>query len=218
MNKLGELMLKIPGYGGYLKRENIRDEDKKLRVAIADAFASQVTRITRVQEQMLKRGDLDNLEALDNIIGRLQHLADRIRTASYGFEGMSLHDETPIDETVLTGLYDYDMTLAGGVEEMADLMAQLGASDDPAGFITRINDKIDALHVAFDERARVIENPVAGAQFIGGAPAPALENETPPDTFETPVRSEGESPDLSFGGEPPMDENDDMKGEAPTMS
>src|SRR5688572_11017658 len=104
MNKLGELMLKIPGYGGYIKRESIRDEDKKLRDAISGAFASQVTRITRVQEQMLKRGDLENLEALDNIIGRLQHLADRIRTATYGFEGLSLHDDTPIDETALTSL------------------------------------------------------------------------------------------------------------------
>jgi hypothetical protein len=190
MNKLGELMLKIPGYGGYIKRESIRDEDKKLREAIADAFASQVTRISRVQEQMLKRGDLENLEALDGIIGRLQHLADRIRTATYGFEGLSIYDETPIDETVLNALYDYDMTLAQGVEEMADLMAQMGANNDPAEYISRINDKIDALHAAFDARSQVIENPLAGGFGGIGGDTPSddsLNTETPSDTPETPV-------------------------------
>lgn len=188
MNKLGELMLKIPGYGGYIKREQIRDEDKKLRDAIADAFASQVTRISRVQEQMLKRGDLENLEALDGIIGRLQHLADRIRTATYGFEGWSLFDETPIDETVLNALYDYDMTLAQGVEEMADLMAQMGANSDPAEYIARINDKIDALHTAFDARGQVIENPMGGTRYVADAsPADVLEADTASDAPETPV-------------------------------
>jgi len=187
MNKLGELMLKIPGYGGYIKRESIRDEDKKLRDAIAGAFASQVTRISRVQEQMLKRGDLENLEALDSVIGRLQHLADRIRTASYGFEGLSIYDETPIDETVLNRLYDYDMTLAQGVEEMADLMAQMGANSNPAEYITRINDKIDALHTAFDERASIIENPMGGNRMSDTPPADFTTPETPSDTPETPV-------------------------------
>lgn len=188
MNKLGELMLKIPGYGGYIQREKIRDEDRKLREAIADAFASQVNRISRVQEQMLKRGDLENLEALDGIIGRLQHLADRIRTATYGFESWSLYDETPIDETVLNALYDYDMTLAEGVESMADLMAQLGANSDPAEYISRINDKIDELHTAFSARGQVIENPMGGTRYIADStPADILEVETPSDAPETPV-------------------------------
>lgn len=187
MNKLGELMLKIPGYGGYIKRESIRDEDKKLREAIADAFASQVTRISRVQEQMLKRGDLENLEALDKIIGRLQHLADRIRTATYGFEGLSLYDETPINETTLNALYDYDMSLAQGVEAMADLIAQLGANNDPTEYIARINEKIDALHEAFDGRAQVIENPTVDTPSTDSSSAEGLPNDTAPDTPETPV-------------------------------
>jgi hypothetical protein len=187
MNKLGELMLKIPGYGGYIKRESIRDEDKKLRDAIADAFSSQVTRISRVQEQMLKRGDLENLEALDKIIGRLQHLSDRIRTATYGFEGLSLYDETPINETTLNALYDYDMTLAQGVEEMADLLAQLGANNDPAEYIDRINAKIDALHETFDGRAQVIENPTAEANLTDTSSSDVLLDDTAPDAPETPV-------------------------------
>lgn len=188
MNKLGELMQKIPGYGGYIKREKIRDEDRKLRDAIADAFASQVVRITRVQEQMLKQGDLENLESLDGIIGRLQHLADRIRTATYGFEGFSLYDETPIDETVLNALYDYDFTLTKGVEEMADLIAQMGAKENPAQYVALLDEKVDALHAAFDGRAQVIENPLAVAPTNDdGSFLDLDEGDTPATAPETPV-------------------------------
>ncbi len=189
-NKLGELMLKIPGYGGYIKRETIRDEDKALRLSIAEAFSSQVTRISRVQEQLLKRGDLENLEALDGVIGRLQHLVDRIRTATYGFEGWSIYDDGPINEQVLEAMYDYDMKLAKGIEETADIIAQMGANENVTQHIERLRDKIDALHVTFDGRATIIENPMSvnmpandpDLNDIGNDPAGNY-----PPTVETPV-------------------------------
>lgn len=192
-NALGELMQKIPGYGGYIKREKIRDEDKALRMSIADAFASQVTRITRVQEQMLKRGDLESLEALDGVIGRLQHLVDRIRTATYGFEGWSLYDKTPIDEQVLEALYNYDLKLSQGVEEMADIIAQMGATTSAADQIERLRAKIDDLHSTFDGRSAVIDNPSTASipandpdlNDIASDPAGNY-----PPTVETPVSPE----------------------------
>ena len=154
MSKLTALMEKIPGYGGYLKREARRDSDKKLRVSIANAFSSQVNRLNRVQEQLLRRGDLDSMEAIDKIIMRLQHLADRLRTATYGFSG--LFDQDKVDDAALDRMYLFDLELAESVEKMADLIAQLGINRDRSEIIYQLRMKIDELHNTFDQRSNHI--------------------------------------------------------------
>lgn len=153
-HKLKELMEKVPGYSGYARREERRNADKELRDATAAAFSSQVTRITRVQEQMLTRGDFDNLEVLDQIITRLQHLADRIRTASYGFTG--LFDDDVVDEAVLDRLYAFDLELANGIEQTADLIARIGSGSDANAAIAALRQKIDDLHETFSQRSYLI--------------------------------------------------------------
>ena len=156
MSQLRSLMEKIPGYGGYLKREARRDSDKKLRVSIANAFSSQANRLNLVLEQLLMRGDLDSMEALDRIIVRLQHLSDRIRTATYGFSG--LFDQDKVDEAALDRMYLFDLELAEGVEKTGDLIAQLGIQKDRAEMINQLRLKVDELHHTFDQRGNHIKS------------------------------------------------------------
>lgn len=156
MNKLRSLMDKIPGYGGYLKREARRDSDKKLRVSIANAFSSQTNRLNLVLEQLLMRGDFDSMEALDRIIMRLQHLSDRLRTATYGFSG--LFDQDKVDEAALDRMYLFDLQLAEGVEKTGDLIAQLGIQKDRANMIDLLRLKVDELHHTFDQRGNHIKS------------------------------------------------------------
>lgn len=156
MSKLRSLMEKIPGYGGYLEREARRDSDKKLRVSIADAFSSQANRLNLVLEQLLMRGDFDSMEALDRIIVRLQHLSDRIRTATYGFSG--LFDQDKVDEAALDRMYLFDLELAEGVEKTGDLIAQLGIQKDRANMIEQLRLKVDELHTTFDQRGNHIKS------------------------------------------------------------
>lgn len=165
------IMMKIPGYRGYAEKEQRRAADKELRDATAAAFASQVTRIARVQDQMMGRGDLDNIESLDSIITRLQHLADRIRTASYGFSGF--FDENKVDEAVLDRLYAFDLKLANGVEATGDLIARLGLGDEVTEMIDALRNKLDELHDAFSERGQILSG-------FGDAPAGEESPVSPP--------------------------------------
>lgn len=156
MSKLESLMDKIPGYGGYLRRETRRDSDKKLRVSIANAFSSQANRLNLVLEQLLMRGDLDSMEALDDIITRLQHLSDRLRTATYGFSG--LFDQDKVDEAALDRMYLFDLELTEGVEKTGDLIAQLGIYKDRVNMIEQLRLKVEALHASFDQRGNHIKS------------------------------------------------------------
>jgi hypothetical protein len=152
---LRELKNKIPGFS----LESRREADKELRTATAAAFTSQVSRLTRVQEQAMKEGDFDILEALDRIITRLQHLGDRIRTASYGYTG--LFDDDKVDEEVLDRFYAFDLEIANGVEQVADLIAQLGNREQRSEILELLRSKIDTLHDTFGRRSELI-NTYAG--------------------------------------------------------
>ncbi|MDQ4076348.1 MAG: hypothetical protein M3220_08890 [Chloroflexota bacterium] len=152
--KLQSIMMKVPGYKGYAEREARREADKELRDATAAAFASQVSRITRVQEQMINVGDFERSEQLDRIIGRLQHLADRIRTASYGFTGF--FDRDVMDEVMLDRLYAFDLELANSVEKVSDLIAKLSDRSTQDEGIQLLQEKIDQLHETFSQREHLI--------------------------------------------------------------
>lgn len=165
VDRIQELADKIPGYQGYRNRESRRDSDKELREAVAAAFTSQVTRIQRVQEEFLTRGDLENLESLDRVISRLQHLADRIRGASYGFTG--LFDANRVDEAVLDRLYALDLEIANGVEKLGDAIAKVGLQGDIPEKILALRDRLETLHEAVTQREGYIESGWSAAAEAG---------------------------------------------------
>lgn len=170
-----ELAMKIPGYRGYAEKEERRSADKELREATAAAFSSQVIRISRLQEQMVERGEFDSLELLDRAITRLQHLADRIRTATYGFGGF--FDLNQVDDAALERLYSFDLALTKGVEQLGDLIAQVGQYTSTSTAVAALRDKIDDLHATFDQRSQLLLDP--SHALGGGSTPPSLPGESP---------------------------------------
>lgn len=154
--QLQDLMEKIPGYKGYAQREYRRDADRELRQAIADAFSSQVERLSRVQDRLLNQGDFGTMEVLDKVITRLQHLSDRLRTATYGYTGF-FDRVKQFDEAELRRLYEFDLKLAQGVEKMGDLIAQFGLGAQARERAETLLETIDELHHILDRRTRTVE-------------------------------------------------------------
>ncbi len=153
--RLKGLMEKIPGYRGYAEKEARREADKELRDAVAAAFASQVTRVSRVQEQLINNGDFDTATQLDRVIGRLQHLADRIRTASYGYTGF--FDDDVVNTGVLDRLYAFDLQMANGIDAIGSLINELSEATNVAATAAALVDKLDELHRTFDQRTHTID-------------------------------------------------------------
>ncbi len=118
---------RIPGYRGYHEKEARRDADGTLRRVLAQDYAAQHQRLTRVQQTLLAARRLDQLAPVDQAAGRLQHFIDRLRTATYGYAG--LRDATPVDERALDQLYQFDLALADGIDEMS---AKIGAVEQAA--------------------------------------------------------------------------------------
>lgn len=115
----------IPGYKGYKERELRREADKLLRTHLAGRFDEQRRRLVDVMAQLTNSGRLAETLPLERANLRLQLLIDRLRTAAHGYAG--LFDAVKIEQAELDALYEFDSTLAGGVDRLSELIGSIAA-------------------------------------------------------------------------------------------
>jgi len=126
--KLKELLLKVPGFKGYIEMEDRRTADKLLRDVVAARFQEMVDKLTEIQTEFVDRGDLAYLDDLETIVVKLRTFIDRINHAAYGYTGF--FSAIKIDPEKLDRLYDYDQALLDGTEIMAAAMDSLASAVD----------------------------------------------------------------------------------------
>ncbi len=145
----------VPGYHGYVDREKRRDADKILRTQLAHKYTAQRVRLTRVQQQLLRSGDLQNIASIDHLAGVLQRFIDRLQNATYGYAG--LFDPIKVEAQDLDQLYAFDMALASGIDTLTGAIDSLesatgaetakaeipAATDRLAGVINDLNERLD---------------------------------------------------------------------------
>ena len=167
---------RIPGYRGYHEKEARRDADGALRRALAQDYTAQHQRLPRVQQTLLAAHRLDQLAPVDQAAGRLQHFIDRLRTATYGYAG--LRDAIPVDERALDQLYQFDLALADGVDEIGgkiEAVEQAADGGDLHAPLAALNSTIADLQARFDARADVFQTgqPTQNTKLFDVVRAPA---------------------------------------------
>ncbi|MDQ2783951.1 MAG: DUF4178 domain-containing protein [Chloroflexota bacterium] len=168
---------RIPGYRGYHEKEARRDADGALRRMLAQEYAAQHTRLTRVQQTLLAARRLDQLAPVDQAAGRLNHFVDRVRTATYGYAG--LRDNVRVDERALDQLYQFDLALADGVDEVGakvDAIEQAAESGDLHAPLADLDSTVRDLQERFNARADVFQTgqPTENTKLFDVVKAPAL--------------------------------------------
>jgi hypothetical protein len=123
---LTNLGSKIPGFSGYIERQERRNSDKLLRETIAARFDEQRRRVTELQNEFISEGELTYLDDLEKAALRLQTFADRIKTAARGYSGF--FDAVKINEEELLKLLQYDNALLAKSEDVARAIDHVQAS------------------------------------------------------------------------------------------
>ncbi len=126
MDFFKKIASKIPGFKGYIERQNRRDSDKLLRDAIADRFEQQVQRITTLQRDLIAEGDILYVDDLESASIKLRTFVDRIRRAPRGYAG--LFDAVKINTEELDKLYEYDAAMLDQVDEVSRAVDNVEAS------------------------------------------------------------------------------------------
>ena len=115
----------IPGFGGYVERQNRRDADKLLRDTVARRFEEQWQRTSQLQVDMVSNGMIAYMDDMEQAAIKLRTFIDKISNAPRGYSGM--FDAVKINEKELEAIYQFD-----------------AAFFDLADQITRANDNVEA--------------------------------------------------------------------------
>ncbi|CAN0515204.1 unnamed protein product, partial [Phaeothamnion confervicola] len=132
--------------------EQRRDLDKQVRVAAADQLVQVVDALTAASAAQVSKGDLSQVSATEAVTRRTRTLADRIRTASYGFTG--IFAEGAIDTGALEQMRLFDITIQKKAADLAKL-AQAGV--DTPDKVGAIDKEVGAIELLFSTRGTVIE-------------------------------------------------------------
>ncbi len=114
MDIFKKLGTKIPGFNGYIERQARRDSDKLLRDLIFKRFRELEGRVSALQRDFIKYGDIQQVDDLEAVAIKLRTFADKVRTAPRGYSG--LFDAVNKNEAELQRLYEFDAALL----ELAD--------------------------------------------------------------------------------------------------
>jgi hypothetical protein len=157
MDPFKKILGKIPGFSGYMERQNRRDSDKLLRETVASRFEEQWQRISSLQRDFINQGEISYLDDLESAAIQLRTFADRVRRATRGYSG--LFDAVKINEKELAKLYQYDAAMLELADEVGraidNVEASVGSDGLPAA-IRHLNTTASQCRVVFDRREEVI--------------------------------------------------------------
>jgi hypothetical protein len=157
MDIFKKIASKIPGFKGYVERQNRRDSDKLIRDTIYRRFRELEGRISDLQVEFVNQGELSHTNDLEKAALRLRTFADRVRTAPRGYS--SLFEAVKINEPELAKIYEYDAMLLDKADEIGgaldNIQASVGTDGLPAA-IRNLQTLSKECIKAFDRRQEVL--------------------------------------------------------------
>jgi hypothetical protein len=120
------LAAKIPGFKGYIERQNRRDADKLLRDTVARRFDEQWKRASQLQVDMVSSGLIQYVDDVERASLQLRTFIDKITTAPRGYSG--LFDAVKINENELEAIYQYDAAFFDLAEQVGRALDNVEAS------------------------------------------------------------------------------------------
>jgi hypothetical protein len=122
----------IPGFNGYIERQNRRDADKILRDTVARRFEEQYQRASQLQTDLISAGKIEFVDDMEKAVIKLRTFIDKISTAPRGYAG--LFDAVKINEKELESIYQFDAAFFDLAEQVGRALDNVEASlgDDAA--------------------------------------------------------------------------------------
>lgn len=176
--RIGSLLRRVPGYTSYRQKEERRDDDKRVRVAIADDLGNLVDALSRRNAALVEARELSQISRIERLIGQIRLLADRVRTATYGYGG--IFTENSVDESVLDQIRQFDLAFQRETDELSSIVGRISdAAATPAeSDLDAVQTEIARLGLLVDGRAQVVQTarPHQDAEVLS-----LLETNAPPE-------------------------------------
>ncbi|MBI5825733.1 MAG: hypothetical protein HZB18_17025 [Chloroflexi bacterium] len=121
-----KLLSYIPGFSGYIERQNRRDADKILRETVARRFEEHWGRASNLQVEMVSGGMIKYVDDMEKAALALRTFIDKINTAARGYSG--LFDAVKINEKELEAIYQFDTAFFDLGDQVGSALGNVEAS------------------------------------------------------------------------------------------
>ncbi|HEY3345114.1 MAG TPA: hypothetical protein VGJ97_09320 [Anaerolineaceae bacterium] len=159
-----KILSKVPGFSGYIERENRRSSDKVLRETIANRFEELWQRVSALQRDLISQGGIAHVGELESAAIKLRQFIDRVRTAAYGYSGF--FDAVKINEQELAQVYQYDYAMLEMVDTVGhaidNVESSLGTDGLPAAIRNLVTAAQQCVEV-YNRRLEVMQGGSAGS-------------------------------------------------------
>ncbi len=148
----------IPGYNGYVNRDNARELDTQLRSTLAVSLDANHIKLKNTILNLSQRGKLLESDGIDKLDKKLQTATAKFRAASRGYSGA--FDVVKIKEDKLNQVYQFDSNMLDAVTEITNGCAEMennskgGVDIKPS--MEKIGDSLDKLISQFDARENIL--------------------------------------------------------------
>lgn len=142
----------IPGFAGYVKREERRSADKLYRDYLTSLLTQSRAHLSRATMNLSDQQDFESLKKISRIDAKLETNTDRIKLADYGYTGW--FDVVQIDQEELAKIYEFDVNLARFVDEIAEhcKKMEIASNKEIGTIIDQLNVSIDSLEAKLKDR------------------------------------------------------------------
>ena len=132
MDPFKKLASYIPGFSGYVERQNRRDADKLVRDTVARRFGELWTRASNLQKDLISAGKIQFVDDVEQAALQLRTFIDKISTAARGYAGF--FDAVKINQKELEKLYNFDLAFFDLADQVSRGLDNVEASmgDDAA--------------------------------------------------------------------------------------
>ncbi len=148
----------IPGFGGYVERQNRRDADKLLRDTVARRFEEHWGRASNLQAEMVSKSMLTSVDDMEKASLALRTFIDKISGAARGYSG--LFDAVKINEKELEAIYQFDAAFFDLSDQVKNALDNVEASmGDETALPAAIRNITSLARLAvetFDRRSEVV--------------------------------------------------------------
>jgi len=123
---LKKLASYIPGFKGYIERENRRAADKLLRDTVARRFEELYKRLSALQADLISQGGIEFIDEMEKASLQIRTFTDKIRNATYGYSGF--FDAVKINEAELAQIYTFDAAFFDQADQIKNAIDNVEAS------------------------------------------------------------------------------------------
>lgn len=153
-----KLLSYIPGFSGYIERQNRREADKVLRDTVARRFEELWSRASNLQIELVNNGMIKHVDDMEKATLSMRTFIDKISKAARGYSGM--FDAIKINEKELEAIYQFDVAFFALGEQVTGALDNVEASlNDEAALPAAIRNLTSLSRLAvetFERRSEVV--------------------------------------------------------------